>query len=190
MVSYFYHFGGKDGTGQPEVDMYDVIIVVPLKTVVLAFMNPAGAFLVKTFNPKALIGLGASIGVIAMLLASIGTTFTQFVLCYGVIYGIGIGFCYFPPLAAGWQWLESNRGLVTGVILAGFGFGAFVFSFFALGIVNPDNEAPYELPNGNIVYSEEIAERVPTLMVSLAGVFAILGIISVILVKKNPDFVA
>ena len=49
---------------------------------------------------------------------------------------------------------------MTGIILAGFGFGSFVFSFVAIAIVNPDNEAPYELPNGNLVYSEEIALRV------------------------------
>lgn len=57
------------------MDIYDVVIVVPLKTVVLAFMNPVGAFLFKYCGPKPLIAIGASIGVIAMLLASIQATF-------------------------------------------------------------------------------------------------------------------
>jgi len=55
--------------------MYDVVIMVPLKTVMLAFMNPAGAFLTKKCSPKVLIGIGSLIGVIAMLLASISQTF-------------------------------------------------------------------------------------------------------------------
>jgi len=85
--------------------------------------------------------------------------------------------------------LETRRGLVTGIILAGFGFGSFVFSFMALDIVNPDNAKPDKLPDGNIVYSPEIAERVPALMRALAVCFGILGIVAMILVKKNPDFV-
>ena len=131
IISYFYHFGGKDGQGEKNLSNKDVVNVLPLITLMLAFMNPTGAFLFKFVNPKWLIGIGSSIGVGAMCLASVSSTYTQFLISFAVMYGIGIGFCYFAPLACGWEWLPERKGFVTGTILGAFGFGAFVFSFIS-----------------------------------------------------------
>ena len=76
------------------------------------------------------------------------------------MYGIGIGFCYFAPLACGWEWLPDHKGFVTGTILGAKGFGAFVFSFVSTGIVNPENQHAEMLPDGRQIYSKEVAERV------------------------------
>ena len=105
----------------------------------LAIMNPTGAFLYKVVPPKILVAAGALLGIIAFILGANTNTFMQFIICYGGLYGIGIGTCYFAPLACGWEWIPDRKGLVTGVILGAFGFGAFVFSFIAKAIVNPDN---------------------------------------------------
>ena len=71
---------------------------------------------------------------------------------------------YFTPLACGWEWMPERKGLVTGVILGAFGFGAFIFNFVAQAIVNPENVQPEELSDGRLYYAPEIAERVPKLM--------------------------
>ena len=126
----------------------------------LAFMNPTGAFLFKVMSPKVLIGLGSSIGVLAMVLASLAATYTQFLWCFAVMYGMGIGICYFSPLACGWEWMPERKGLVTGVILGAFGFGAFVFSFISQWVVNPDNHQAQKLEDGRLIYAPEIAQRV------------------------------
>ncbi len=47
---------------------------------------------------------------------------------FGVIGGIGIGFGYVCPLAAGVKWFPDKRGLVSGIAVAGFGAGAFIFT--------------------------------------------------------------
>ena len=139
VISYFYHFGGKDGEGQLDLSPYDAVSVIPVITVMLAIMNPTGAFLFKIVSPKLLIGVGSILGVLAMILAALTSTFTQFIVCFAVLYGIGIGTCYFAPLACGWEWVPERKGFVTGVILGAFGFGALIFSFVALAVVNPDN---------------------------------------------------
>ena len=72
--------------------------------------------------------------------------------------GTGIG--YFPPLMCGWEWLSEQKGVVTGVVLSAFGFSALIFSFISLAIMNPDNISPTQMPDGNLIYSAEIAERV------------------------------
>ena len=43
-----------------------------------------------------------------------------------------IGFLYFP----------QKKGMVSGIILTGYGFGTFIFSLIILGIVNPENYSP------------------------------------------------
>jgi OFA family oxalate/formate antiporter-like MFS transporter len=41
-----------------------------------------------------------------------------------------------------WEWYPNNRGIITGIILAGFGFGAFFYGFISTAIVNPNNLKP------------------------------------------------
>ena len=69
VISYFYYFGGYDGKGE-SVSMYDTVIVLPMFLVVLAIVNPIGAFLSNRFNPKLLISIGASLGCLAMVFAA------------------------------------------------------------------------------------------------------------------------
>ena len=55
--------------------------------------------------------------------------------------------------------------------------------------MNPDNEQPIEMEDGNMMYSQEIALRVPRLLYVLAACFSVLGVIAVLFVRKNPAFV-
>jgi MFS transporter, OFA family, oxalate/formate antiporter len=45
----------------------------------------------------------------------------------GLMAGAGIGFAYVSPIAALIKWFPDKKGLVSGVAVAGFGFGAFLF---------------------------------------------------------------
>ncbi len=46
----------------------------------------------------------------------------------GFLAGAGIGFAYVCPIAALIKWFPKRKGLVSGLAVAGFGFGAYVFS--------------------------------------------------------------
>lgn len=48
------------------------------------------------------------------------------VLGYGVISGFGLGYAYIVPIAMLQKWFPDRRGLITGLAVAGFGFGAVV----------------------------------------------------------------
>jgi OFA family oxalate/formate antiporter-like MFS transporter len=50
------------------------------------------------------------------------------VLSYGIVSGVGIGFAYVCPIAAGVKWFPDKRGLITGLAVAGFGAGGLVFT--------------------------------------------------------------
>ncbi len=69
----------------------------------------------------AVLGLGYLVGGIS------GGSFILLALGIGVIGGIGIGLGYVCPIAACVKWFPDKRGLVTGLAVAGFGAGAWVF---------------------------------------------------------------
>src|SRR5512140_1323590 len=49
-------------------------------------------------------------------------------LTYGVIGGLGLGLGYITPVAAVTKWFPDKRGLGSGMVVMGFGLGAFFFS--------------------------------------------------------------
>ncbi|MCC7388842.1 MAG: MFS transporter [Phycisphaerales bacterium] len=51
----------------------------------------------------------------------------------GLLAGAGIGFAYVCPIAALVKWFPKNKGLVSGVAVAGFGFGAYLFKGRGIG---------------------------------------------------------
>ncbi|HOW71544.1 MAG TPA: MFS transporter [Phycisphaerae bacterium] len=59
-------------------------------------------------------------------LGGVHSAFT--VLGIGVLGGLGVGLAYIVPIATGMLWFPRNKGLVTGVAVAGFGGGAAIVS--------------------------------------------------------------
>ncbi len=68
-------------------------------------------------------GIVLGIGYIGAGLAG-GTGFWPTAICIGVIGGSGIGLAYVVPIAVGMRWFPDKKGLITGLAVAGFGFGA------------------------------------------------------------------
>lgn len=53
-----------------------------------------------------------------------GTSFIALCLFIGLIGGAGIGLGYVVPIAVGMRWFPDKKGFITGLAVAGFGFGA------------------------------------------------------------------
>ncbi len=49
-------------------------------------------------------------------------------LTYGIVGGIGLGLGYVTPVAAVAKWFPDRRGLGTGMVVMGFGLGAFLYN--------------------------------------------------------------
>ena len=49
-------------------------------------------------------------------------------ICYGVIMGIGLGLGYLSPVKTLMLWFKDNKGLATGLAVAGFGAAKMVFA--------------------------------------------------------------
>lgn len=73
----------------------------------------------------AMIG-GILVGAGFILSSMIGDTLTGLYISFGVIAGLGIGAAYVTPLAVTIKWWPDKRGLMTGLVVLGFGAGAII----------------------------------------------------------------
>jgi len=83
------------------------------------------------FGPRKLAMAGGilfSLSYVLGGLALMAESRTLFYLGYGVVGGFGIGLGYVTPVSTVAKWFPDKKGLVTGVVVMGFGIGAFVMS--------------------------------------------------------------
>ena len=71
-------------------------------------------------------GIIYAVGVILASFAQSPDAFWLLVVGYGVIGGFGLGMVYIVPIAMLQKWFPDKPGLITGLAVAGFGFGAVV----------------------------------------------------------------
>ena len=64
------------------------------------------------------------------------------VLGYGVISGFGLGVAYIVPIAMLQKWFPDKRGLITGLAVGGFGFGAVLAAPVANWLIDQNPDVP------------------------------------------------
>jgi MFS transporter, OFA family, oxalate/formate antiporter len=64
------------------------------------------------------------------------------VLGYGVISGFGLGVAYIVPIAMLQKWFPDKRGLITGLAVGGFGFGAVLTAPVANWLIDQNPDVP------------------------------------------------
>ncbi len=92
---------------------------------------------------KCACGGGVLFGCGWILAAAGGYHFTYTVLGIGLLAGIGAGMAYIVPIAICIQWFPRQKGLVTGIAVAGFGGGAALVSQIAGHLLTLSNTTPY-----------------------------------------------
>ena len=80
----------------------------------------------RVWGPRRLAVAGGAILGAGYGLAAIGggDAFVPVLLGVGLVGGAGIGLAYVVPIAVGMRWFPDHKGMISGVAVAGFGFGA------------------------------------------------------------------
>ncbi|MCW2666414.1 MAG: transporter [Frankiales bacterium] len=104
-------------------------------------------------GPRPVALVGGVIYALGVLLASLARSredLPLLVLGYGVLGGFGLGLAYIVPIAMLQKWFPDRRGLITGLAVGGFGFGAVLTSPVAQALIgqNPDVPTRAFLPLG------------------------------------------
>lgn len=80
------------------------------------------------FGPQKLaMAGGITLGLGYILAGFFGDSFLAQLIFIGIIGGSGIGLAYVVPIAVGVKWFPDKKGMLTGLAVAGFGFGATIW---------------------------------------------------------------
>jgi len=94
-------------------------------TIVMVFSGR----ILPQFGPRKTASIGALFFFLGYLLAAYShASFALLLLGISVLSGIGIGFSYVVPLSVCLKWFPTQKGLVTGLSVGGFGGGAILLS--------------------------------------------------------------
>lgn len=95
---------------------------------------------------------------------------------------------YFAPITCGWEYFPNNRGFVVGLVLCGFGLGAFFFGFLSSALVKTGDMKKVQV-NGQKYFKEEVASNVPHMFQVLTIVYGIIAATGISMVSRNPEVV-
>jgi len=112
------------GATLPAVQVTFTILVV-LQT----WLSPVQGYLVDRFGARLLIGAGCLLSGLGWILSAYATSLTSLYLTYGLFCGIGTGIVYVGIIGLMVRWFPDRRGLATGAVAAGYGFGAILTTF-------------------------------------------------------------
>jgi MFS transporter, OFA family, oxalate/formate antiporter len=112
-------FQTTTGAALPAIQ-FTISLVIVLQT----FSSPVQGFLVDKFGPRALIAVGAAMSGAGWIASSKIATLEGLYLTYGLLCGVGTGIVYVGIVGLMVKWFPDRRGLATGVVAAGYGFGA------------------------------------------------------------------
>lgn len=120
-----------------------IIFSVGLLTFAVVMALVAGKWQRKS-GPRIVAATGGIVLGIGYLVAGFGgTSFAVMLLGIGILGGAGIGLGYVCPIAALVKWFPDKKGMITGLAVAGFGFGALIWIKLTSGFVfGPLNLTP------------------------------------------------
>ena len=97
----------------------------------LGFAAAWGGVKLPKYGPTKLAVIGALLYGLGWILGGFALSTRSLVLLYlgyGIIGGLGLGLGYVTPVATVVKWFPDKKGLVSGMVVMGFGFGALVLS--------------------------------------------------------------
>ncbi|WP_168582313.1 L-lactate MFS transporter [Gephyromycinifex aptenodytis] len=96
-------------------------------------------------GPRTVALVGVVIYGIGIILSSFATSAGSLwllILGYGVLSGFGLGLAYIVPIAMLQKWFPDKAGLITGLAVGGFGFGAVITAPVANSLIHNDPAHP------------------------------------------------
>lgn len=129
--------------------------------------------LAKKVNPKLYVLLAAVLFLVGFLVASMTTGVALLYVGFGILAGLGSGFAYNAVMSTMSSWFPDKQGLISGILLMGFGLSSFIVGKLFVAVTPESNPLAWRT----------------TFRVMAVVIFVILVICSFFFVKPGPDFV-
>ena len=116
----------QDGLGTSLSNIqWTFSILIILQT----WLSPLQGYLVDKFGPRLLIAVGCLMSGAGWVTSAYATSLTGLYFTYGLFCGIGTGIVYIGIIGLMVRWFPDRRGFATGMVAAGYGFGAIATTF-------------------------------------------------------------
>jgi OFA family oxalate/formate antiporter-like MFS transporter len=93
--------------------------------VVFSLSTIVGAMLLKKYGPRVVVSIGGLLAGLGVIICSFSTNPIVFSAAFGGLLGSGIGFVYASASPAALRWFPASKtGLISGIVVAGFGMGS------------------------------------------------------------------
>src|SRR5204863_6091537 len=86
-------------------------------------------------GPRVCALIGTLFVAAGFFLTSVATSLTFLYVAFGLIVGLGNGFGYATPIPVASKWFPDKRGLVVGIMVAGYGAASFFLGLFVPGMI-------------------------------------------------------
>lgn len=172
--SFLSFFDGIERSGVQA----DKLLVIPFTLMAMCVTMPIGPIVVGKIGSQKTMFIGTLLVSLGVFLSAYAKNLLTFILCYSGLFGAGVGISYAAPMIAGWKWLPNAKGLVSGVILTGFGAGGFIFSLLGTSFVNPKGLNP---SGGK--FPVEVYDAFPLMLKKLALLYFVVGSIGAAMIS-------
>jgi OFA family oxalate/formate antiporter-like MFS transporter len=169
-----YSWGSMTIFISPVLDQSREVTVYIFGISIIAFaitMIISGNILNKKGPQKTAIIGGIVLGIGVLLSAAFVSikSFPGLLISYGFLYGAGIGISYVVPIATANKWYPDKKGFITGIAVAGFGAGSFIFNYLIKYLANPTG---LDVTDPNFLPAME--KSTPMMYIVLAFVYMIM----------------
>jgi OFA family oxalate/formate antiporter-like MFS transporter len=117
-------FQDSIGTTLPAIQITFSLLIV-LQT----WLSPLQGYLIDKFGPRVLIAVGCGLSGAGWITSAYINSLMGLYLTYGLFCGIGTGIVYIGVIGLMVRWFPDRRGFATGMVAAGYGFGAILTTF-------------------------------------------------------------
>ena len=110
------------------------VFTIAIVTFALSFV--AAGRIQDRRGPRICAVIGATLVGLGFILASFTSSLPFLYVAFGFVVGAGNGFGYATPIPVGSKWFPDKRGLVVGLMVAGYGGGSAIFGPVATALIS------------------------------------------------------
>ncbi|ESO86312.1 hypothetical protein LOTGIDRAFT_176016 [Lottia gigantea] len=196
---YFTSYLRNDTSDEQHLSYGATSWVAMAGTGVACLTGPLFGLLERVLNYRALLILSCFVysnmtlsipsGGILSTYYTVQYSLATMIVTFGICTGIGKIVAYPAALKCAMEWFPERSGLISGLVLAGYGLSSFIFNWVITLIINPNNLTPdIQVGNSKFFSQKSVLDKVPESFLILGAVLVGLQVIGILLISDSKQY--